>query len=168
MPVTEPPVERPRLEPVVPERQYIETGVEPVYTASPAVAATVVAWTPAAAVQPGIDEAPTPAAVSIAVAVPQSRERDEVTAPLSFAPSTPVETPKRVPEAPVTLAAVVPTEKPAVAVAVNDPSAKKPALPTASGVLPAAAGTLPPLSAAPVIGGMSLQEALQAARMAQR
>jgi hypothetical protein len=168
MSVTEPPVERPRLEPVVSERQYIETGVEPVHNASPAVAAPVVAWTPAAAVQPEIDEAPTPAAVSIAAAVPQAREREEVTDPRSFAPSRSVETPKQVPEAPATLAAVVPTEKPAVAVAVNDPPAKKPALPTAGGVLPTAAGTLPPLSAAPVIGGMSLQEALQAARMAQR
>jgi hypothetical protein len=45
---------------------------------------------------------------------------------------------------------------------------KKTVLPTATGSLPSAGGKLPPLSTSPAANGMSLQEALQAARQSQR
>jgi uncharacterized protein involved in exopolysaccharide biosynthesis len=45
--------------------------------------------------------------------------------------------------------------------------AKKPSLPAPAGVLPVASGTLPALSSMPAVGGLTLQEALSAARQAQ-
>jgi hypothetical protein len=51
---------------------------------------------------------------------------------------------------------------------VDEAPIKKPILPTAAGKLPRAAGTLPPLAGVPIVGGLSLQEALQAAREVQR
>jgi hypothetical protein len=45
---------------------------------------------------------------------------------------------------------------------------KKTVLPTATGSLPTAGGKLPPLTSSPAASGMSLQEALQAARQSQR
>jgi hypothetical protein len=54
------------------------------------------------------------------------------------------------------------------AVAVAEAPAKKAVLPATSGALPPAAGKLTPLAAVMRSGGMSLQEALEAARKAQR
>jgi hypothetical protein len=48
------------------------------------------------------------------------------------------------------------------------PAAKKPVLPAPSGALPKPGSKLPPLVTATAVGGMSLQEALQAARELQR
>jgi succinoglycan biosynthesis transport protein ExoP len=45
--------------------------------------------------------------------------------------------------------------------------AKKPSLPVTPGTLPTTGSVLPPLSITPSLGGLSLQEALQAARQAQ-
>jgi hypothetical protein len=47
------------------------------------------------------------------------------------------------------------------------PAAKKSSLPVPPGTLPTSGGTLPPLPSTAPLGGLSLQEALQAARQAQ-
>ncbi|HEX6962706.1 MAG TPA: Wzz/FepE/Etk N-terminal domain-containing protein [Lacipirellula sp.] len=88
----------------------------------------------------------------------------------SVAPSEPTpnaSAPISTAEDPVVVKPIAREPEPQPAAAAGS-TAKKPFLPAAAGKLPTPAGTLPPLAAVPAVGGMSLQEALQAARQAQQ
>jgi uncharacterized protein involved in exopolysaccharide biosynthesis len=146
---TSSPVERPRIEPVVPETQYIETGND--------LSPPATDWIAPATVQPERETAPP------FLATPHQLVRNASLAiEREPAPSADVA------EAATAVATALKHEATGDAESMGNQPLKKQALPTAVGVLPSGIGAFPMLGTSTAFGGMSLQEALQAAREAQR